>query len=185
MPRRRATVAPQTPIQVVEERLKRLNEKVQKMAQAGSSSVQVFDIDTYPDPYEGETVFDWPRERFCVFHLGDWWCTSMVWKTNRRVSTGTDAYVVSAIPAKYGGHYVVNDDPAAFMYVHLHDLASTPGASATPKLTIGIPPESAANIEYSGGVDFLVGISVGISASKVNGISGASTSVVATILYDN
>lgn len=185
MPRRRRSVAARTPDQVVHERLRSLSKGLKDATQAGASGMQLVDKKYYLTPVEGEVIFDYPRKQICVWHDGEWWCTGqMQWQKFRAVSPG--ALVISSQPCFYGGHYIDNDNVSAFRFVHLYDKATTPTAGDTPAMTIGIPPDSGANQEYSGGVEFVNGLAMAFSSSRTGGVTGVgSAEMVATLLYNN
>ncbi len=185
MPRRRKSVAPLTSEEVIHERLRQISKDLKGATQAGASGIQLVDKKYYLTPVEGEIIFDYPHKQICVWHDGDWWCTGgMIWQKFRAVSPG--ALVVSALPCYYGGHYIDNDNQAAFRFVHLYDKSTAPSSGDVPAMTIGIPPDSGANQEYSGGVEFVNGLAMSFSSSRTGGITGVGAAeMVATLLYNN
>ena len=188
MPRRRKSVAPQTPERVLSDAVVRLQRDLKNATQAGSTGVQLVDKKYYLTPTEGEIIFDYPRKQICVWHDEKWWCTGgMIWQKYRRIATtGNNAVVISSTPCYYGGHYIDNDNISNFRFVHLYDKTTAPLAGDTPAMTIGIPPDSGANQEYSGGVEFVNGLAMSFSSARTGGISGVSaTELVATILYND
>jgi len=74
MPRRRKSVAPQTDIHVLLERIETLEKTLRTVVQAKMSSVAVIDIENFNDPIEGMDCIDWPTGRFCWYHDGEWIC---------------------------------------------------------------------------------------------------------------
>lgn len=83
------------------------------------------------------------------------------------------------------GYFIANN-AAAVRYVKLYDKASAPTVGTdTPKLTLGFPANSAANVYLGPGIQFDAG--VGIAA--VQGVADADTTapaandVVVNILY--
>lgn len=186
MPRRRKSVAPTTPEELIQERVFDVGKTVKKHGQAGAASVQLVDKRSYVNPVEGEIIFDYPRRQICVWHDGKWWCTGgMIWKKFRVVGQ-SGPHVVSAQPCYYGGHYIDNDNASLFRFVHLYDKATAPLAGDTPAMTIAIPPDSGANQEYSGGVEFVNGLSMSFSSVRTGGIGSiGANEMVATILYND
>src|SRR5207302_47977 len=66
--------------------------------------------------------------------------------------------VIKNAPGEVGGWYLANN-AGAVRYVKLYDQATAPDLTATPKLTIAVPANSAANVLAPAGVDFTAGIS--------------------------
>lgn len=184
MARRRRSVDASNPTDLIIEHLIAQEEQARASNQAGSAMIQIENKKTSIDPVNGEIIFDFPRKQICVFFDGKWWCTgAMIWDKFRRVSS--NPAVISSVPCYYGGHYVDNDNLSLFRFVHLYDQATTPTAGDTPAITIGVPPDSGANQEYSGGVFFENGLAMAFSSGRTGGVTGVSTGeMVATILYN-
>jgi len=185
MPRRRRSVSPVNPQEQTDQSLAYLAQRLMTEVQTGSSMIQLDNKRTAIMPQNGEIIFNWPTKEICVFFDGKWYCMGgLIWKKFRRVSS--TAVVVSAQPCMYGGHYIDNDNVSLFRFVHLYDKASVPTAGDTPAMTIGIPPDSGANQEYSGGVFFEVGLAMSFSSVRTGGITGVTPGeMVATLLYND
>ncbi len=185
MPRRRRSVAALDPLKVIQDQLTAQGAQVRNLTQAGASMIQLDNKKSAIEPQNGEIIFNWPTKEICVFFDGKWYCMGgMIWKKFRRVSS--TAAVVSATPCYYGGHYIDNDNVSLFRFVHLYDKSTTPLAGDTPAMTIGIPPDSGANQEYSGGVLFENGLAMAFSSSRTGGITGVTAGeMVATLLYND
>lgn len=64
-----------TPEQFQEQRFNRIEQVLYKMLAAGETTLQKVDIEDYVSPQESEIVIDWPTNRFCWYHDGQWHCT--------------------------------------------------------------------------------------------------------------
>lgn len=88
-------------------------------------------------------------------------------------STNADSIVAAA--AVLCGYYIVNTN-SAFRYVKLYDTAGTPTAgSGTPKVVLGIPGSSAANVAFTYPILF----SSGIGVTMVTGVADSDATAVA------
>jgi hypothetical protein len=185
MPRRRRSVNPVTPQEHNEQAFATISQRLMNEIQTGSSMIQLDNKKTAIMPQNGEIIFNWPTKEICVFFDGKWYCMGgIIWKKFRQVSSS--AAVVSSTPCYYGGHYIDNDNLTLFRFVHLYDKVGLPTAGDTPAMTIGIPQDSGANQEYSGGVFFENGLSMAFSSSRTGGITGVAVGeMVATLLYND
>jgi len=74
MARRKKSVSPIDPMQVVAERMKTLENQVRTLTQAKMSSVQTARHDTFVNPQQGMVMIDWPTISFCFYHNNEWIC---------------------------------------------------------------------------------------------------------------
>jgi hypothetical protein len=87
----------------------------------------------------------------------------------------TNADTVKASAGIVTGYYLVNT-ATEFRYVKLYNKASDPTVGTdTPRCVYGIPPESAANMNFQTPIAFGTGIAIAI----VTGISDADATAVA------
>ena len=83
------------------------------------------------------------------------------------------------------GWYLFNA-ASAIRYVKFYDKATAPVVGTdTPVLTIPLPAESGANVEYSVGIPFTLGIGIGATTAVADADTGApgANEVIAAILY--
>ena len=74
MPRRKQAVSPLDPIQVLLERMKRMEDELRTIKQAKMSSVQTIREEQFLAPAQGMTAINWPYKQFCFYHDGEWIC---------------------------------------------------------------------------------------------------------------
>lgn len=87
----------------------------------------------------------------------------------------TNATVVKAAKGQVFGWYLYNAN-AAVRYLKLYNKASAPTVGTdVPMVVIPIPPGAGANVEYSGGIGFSVGVCFAITA----GVADNDTTAVA------
>ena len=82
-----------------------------------------------------------------------------VWNTYRNLDTQPGGAVVKAAPGQVGGWYISNNSGSA-RFVKLYDKATTPSSADTPKVTLQVPGNSAANFLAVAGIDFAAGIGI-------------------------
>lgn len=101
----------------------------------------------------------------------------MATATFKRVSTATtNAVVVVADSTELRSWYLLNNNVSAYRYLKLYDQDTAPNpAIDEPKLTIGIPPGSGANLSLRSPLEFGVGIAIVI----VTGAGDTSVAVPA------
>jgi len=94
--------------------------------------------------------------------------------TFKRVSNaGTNAALVAAGVVSLRGYYLVNTHATLMRYVKLYDKASQPNVGTdTPKLTLGIPPGSGANLGVEE-IDFELGIGLALTTGPADSDLGA------------
>ena len=121
-----------------------------------------------------------------VFAPGDTGALTFAPYLNRQPSSGTsDVYhlisagstnagVVKAAPGQVTGYYIVNT-AAAFRYVKLYNKASSPTVgSDTPRIVLGVPPTSAANVAF----DLPPFFGTGIAIATVQGVADSDSTAV-------
>lgn len=90
-------------------------------------------------------------------------------------AASTNADAVKASAGLVLGYYLVNT-ATSFRYVKLYNKASSPTVGTdTPRCVWGIPPESAANMDFSKPLAFGTGIAIAIVA----GIADSDATAVA------
>ena len=82
------------------------------------------------------------------------------------------------------GYYLFNA-AAAVRFVKIYDHADAPTAGETPKLTIGLPAGSAANVSIPDGIEFAVGIGLRATTGVADNDTGAPSAndVVVNLWY--
>lgn len=91
----------------------------------------------------------------------------------KKISTADlNQVVIKASPGEVEGWYIVNKT-TGFRFVKLFDSATNPDmAVATPKLTLGIPALSAANVALNSHLTFAAGIAIGMTGGIPIGSTG-------------
>jgi hypothetical protein len=94
-------------------------------------------------------------------------------------AAGSIAATVTSVKASAGqlyGWYIYNPN-ASVAYVQIFDLAtgSVTLGTTTPKMSLGIPAGSAANIELSNGIAFATAISIAITTTRAGSTGPGST----------
>lgn len=92
------------------------------------------------------------------------------WTPSLKNGLTNTASQVKASAGTVGGYYVYNPN-ASVAYVQFFDtsLGSITVGTTAPKLSIGIPATSAANLDSAGGLSFLTAICVAATTTAVNG----------------
>lgn len=98
------------------------------------------------------------------------------WTTHKLISAATtNATSLKATPGQIGGWYIFNN-AAAVRYVKLYNKASAPTVGTdVPVWVIGVPAGGAANMEFTNGLQF----PVGIAYATTTGITDADATAVA------
>jgi hypothetical protein len=96
------------------------------------------------------------------------------WNTYRSLDGQPTGVNVKSAPGQVGGWYLSNN-AAAVRYVKLYDKAAAPSSSDTPKITILLPPNSAANVLAGAGIDFTSGIGIRVTTGVADNDSGSPT----------
>lgn len=79
---------------------------------------------------------------------------------HRIAAVGLNQQTIISAPAFLTGYYISNIS-SGFRYVKLYDQAAVPDVTTdTPKITLGIPPQTAANIGFESFPEFEVGIGI-------------------------
>lgn len=97
----------------------------------------------------------------------------------------TNADTVKAAPGVVTGYYLVNTN-AAFRYVKLYNLAANPTVGTdVPRLTLGIPAASAANINLDPPLAFETGIAIAMTTGIADADSAAvaASDIAANVYY--
>lgn len=112
--------------------------------------------------------------------------TSGGWDISRDIDLDeASASNVKASAGNVGGWYLFNNASSP-RYVKLYNKATGPTVgSDTPKMTIGIPANSAANVEYSKGIYFDTGIGWAATTGVADADTGApgANEVIGNLLY--
>ncbi len=111
--------------------------------------------------------------------------TSGGWDVYRDLNLGTTGQILKASGGQVGGWYLFNGATAT-RYLKLYNKATAPSHADTPVLTIPIPAGSAANVEYTLGLDkFPDGIScratTGVADNDAN--APGANEVIVNILF--
>lgn len=98
------------------------------------------------------------------------------WTTHKLLSAATtNATALKTTPGQVGGWYIFNAN-AATRYVKLYNKASSPTVGTdTPVWVIAVPAGGAANMEWTNGLAF----PIGIAYATTTGIADADTAAVA------
>jgi len=108
--------------------------------------------------------------------------------TFKRISAaGTNAEAVLPGAHTLGGYYISNANASAFRFLKLYDKATPPNVGIdVPKITIGIPFMSAANIGLDDGIAFELGIALamttGVADTDATGV--AANELVVNLFYE-
>jgi hypothetical protein len=107
-----------------------------------------------------------------------------LWNVYRTLDCQPTGVNLKATPGEVGGWYLANN-AAAVRYVKLYDKATAPTNGDTPKLTLTLPANSAANVVAPAGIDFTLGIGIRCTTGVADADTGAPTAndVVVNILY--
>jgi len=107
-----------------------------------------------------------------------------LWNTYRTLDAQPTGVNIKSAAGEVGGWYLSNN-ASSVRYVKLYDKATAPASTDTPKLTLMLPANSAANILAPAGIDFTTGIGIRCSTGVADNDTGAPTAndVVANILY--
>jgi hypothetical protein len=106
------------------------------------------------------------------------------WNTYRNLNLGVTGQQIKTTPGEVGGWFLANN-AAAVRYIKLYDTNQTPDQTFTPKLTIVLPANSAANVLAPAGVDFTSGIAVRATTGVADNDTGApaANDVIVNIFY--
>lgn len=72
MPRQRPTTSPTNSVEVLQERIYKMERQIAVMKQAGPTSIETFDKEAYEDPTQGEVAWHWVNNRGYIWHVGRW-----------------------------------------------------------------------------------------------------------------
>jgi len=105
----------------------------------------------------------------------------------KHLSTGSsvDSINVKATPGNVHGWFLSNQN-AAVRYVKLYDKATAPTVGTdTPVMTIAIPGGASANVDFTKGIAFTLGIGFGITTAVADNstASVAANEIVVNLLY--
>ncbi len=106
------------------------------------------------------------------------------WNTYRTLDGQPTGVNIKASPGQVGGWYLSNN-ASSVRYVKLYDKATAPSSGDTPKMTLTLPANSAANVLAGAGVDFTSGIGIRVSTGVADNDTGAPTTneVVVNLFY--
>jgi hypothetical protein len=107
-----------------------------------------------------------------------------VWNTYRNLDLQPGGASIKASPGQVGGWYIGNNS-GSVRFVKLYDKATTPTSADTPKVTLQIPANSAANVLAVAGIDFTTGIGVRGTTGVADNDTGAPSAndLVVNIFY--
>ena len=101
-------------------------------------------------------------------------------------AASTNAAAVKASPGLVCGYYLVNLNTVAFRFVKIYNKASSPTVGTdVPRLTLGVPSLSAANIAFTLPLAFETGIAIALTTGAADADSGAvaAAEVVVNLYY--
>jgi hypothetical protein len=106
------------------------------------------------------------------------------WASYRTLDGQPTGGSIKSTPGQVGGWYIANN-ASAVRYVKLYDKATAPTAGDTPKVTIALPANSAANVLSVSGIDFTTGIGLRVTTGVADADAGAPTAndVVINLFY--
>src|SRR5256885_16644193 len=106
------------------------------------------------------------------------------WNTYRTLDGQPTGVNVKASAGQVGGWFLSNN-ASSVRYVKLYDKATAPTSADTPKLTLLLPANSAANVLAVAGVDFTSGLGVRVTTGVAANDTGAPTAndVVVNLFY--
>src|SRR4051812_11748720 len=106
------------------------------------------------------------------------------WNTYRTLDGQPTGVNVKASAGQVGGWFLSNN-ASSVRYVKLYDKATAPTSGDTPKLTLLVPANSAANVLAVAGIDFTVGLGVRVTTGVADNDTGAPTAndVVVNLFY--
>lgn len=91
-------------------------------------------------------------------------------------AASTNAAVVKASAGLVTGYYIVNTNTTTFRYVKLYNKATSPTVGTdTPRVVLGIPPVSAANVS----LELPLAFETGIGIATTTGIADSDSTAVA------
>jgi hypothetical protein len=106
------------------------------------------------------------------------------WNTFRTLDAQPTGVNVKASPGEVAGWYFSNN-AAAVRYLKLYDKATAPTSADTPKLTILVPANGAANLLGPAGIDFTSGIGLRCTTGVADNDTGSPTAndVIVNLFY--
>ena len=107
-----------------------------------------------------------------------------LWNVYRTLDSQNGGVVIKNGPGEVGGWHLVNNAVGA-RYVKLYDKATAPTSADTPKLTVLVPANGAANLLAVCGIDFTAGIGVRVTTGVADNDTGAPTTndVIVNLFY--
>jgi hypothetical protein len=150
--RRERNVA--SPEEYVDKRFSRLETAVAKVLATGPTTLHKIDIETYDTPAESEIAIDWPTQRLCWYHDGEWICVPM-----------SPTHAIKVFPEK---KFNKVDTDGAFRFdierdldgYHLFDVAAFNG-------TVGSGPTVVSILNITRGINLLT-TNITIDGGKTN-----------------
>jgi len=108
----------------------------------------------------------------------------LAWNVARTIGADTVGVLAQAGHTQLGGWYLSNSDTTSCA-LKVYDKATAPLSSDTPKLTIQLPAQSAANALMDDGIHFSLGLGYRVSAGIADSdtVTVGSQSVVVNLLY--
>jgi hypothetical protein len=108
----------------------------------------------------------------------------VTWNTYRTLDGQPTGVNIKATAGEVAGWFLGNQ-ASSVRYVKLYDKATAPGSGDTPKCTLPMPANSAANVIAPAGIDFTSGIGIRVTTGVADNDTGAPTAndVVVNILY--
>jgi hypothetical protein len=106
------------------------------------------------------------------------------WATYRTLDGQPTGVSIKSAPGQVGGWYIANN-ASAVRYVKLYDKATAPTSGDTPKLTVALPANSAANYLSVSGIDFTAGLGIRVTTGVADNDTGAPSAndIVLNLFY--
>lgn len=104
--------------------------------------------------------------------------------TYRTIDGQPTGVLVKGSHAEVGGWFISNN-AATVRYVKLYDKATAPASTDAPKLTLLLPANSAANVTFASGIEFVAGLGIRVTTGVADADTGAPTAndVVVNLFY--
>jgi hypothetical protein len=106
------------------------------------------------------------------------------WKTYRTLDAQPTGQSVKGSAGQVGGWFISNNS-SSVRFLKLYDKATAPLSSDTPKLTLQLPANSAANLLSVSGIDFTAGIGLRCTTGVADNDTGAPSAndVIVNLFY--
>lgn len=124
------------------------------------------------------------EQRVRALEFANFQRASSTYRKLSAASTNSDSIFVGAVTLT--GYFLSNGNTTSFRYVKLYDLDTNPVVGTdVPKITIGIPPGTGANLSYDDPIAFADGLAIAMTTGAADSSTGAVAlnEVIANIFY--